>query len=219
MHENMKTITDKAVVIALGILLWAGTFRSYAQGTEMQQLLLNIEKLTQLKSILSDMKTGYQVYQQGYGMISNLSKGNFNLHDVYLSGLLAVSPAVRNYRRIPDIISMQASLLKEYKSAAGRFQRSGTFSPVELAYISKVYQKLIAESLQGLDELAGVITAGKLRMSDAERLKAIDRVYTGAADKLNFLRTFNRQGIALSLGRARDLDNTRQLKHLYGLTN
>ena len=33
----------------------------------MQQLLLDIEKLTQMKSILSDMKTGYQIYQQGYG--------------------------------------------------------------------------------------------------------------------------------------------------------
>jgi len=41
-----------------------------------------------------------------------------------------------------------------------------------------------------MDELAGVITAGKLRMSDAERLKAIDRVYTGTMDKLNFLRAF-----------------------------
>jgi hypothetical protein len=47
--------------------------------TELQQLLLNIEKLTQLKGILSDMKTGYQIYQQGYGSISQLSKGNFNL--------------------------------------------------------------------------------------------------------------------------------------------
>jgi hypothetical protein len=78
---------------------------SKAQGQEMQQLLLNIEKLTQLKSILSDMKTGYQVYQRGYSTISSISQGNFNLHDVYLNGLLQINPAVKNYGRVAEIIS------------------------------------------------------------------------------------------------------------------
>ncbi|MDT3404278.1 TerB family tellurite resistance protein [Mucilaginibacter terrae] len=215
----MKNMKSKVIIVTLSILVGMGSVKGYAQGTEMQQLLLNIEKLTQLKSILSDMKTGYQVYQQGYGMISNLSKGNFDLHDIYLSGLLAVSPAVRNYQRIPEIISMQTSLIKEYKSATGRFRQSGTFSAAELGYLSNVYQKLIGESLQGIEELIQVTSAGKLRMSDAERLQAIDRIYSGTTDKLNFLRSFNRQGIILSLRRTRDLENTRQLKRLYGLTN
>src|ERR1700712_1618677 len=77
-----------------------------AQVQEMQQLLLDIEKLTQMKSILSDMKTGYQIYQQGYGSISSLSKGNFDLRSVYLNGLMAVSPGVRNYGRVAEIISI-----------------------------------------------------------------------------------------------------------------
>src|ERR1700749_1084776 len=76
-----------------------------AQVQEMQQLILDIEKLTQMKGILSDMKTGYQIYQQGYGTISGLSKGNFDLHNVFITGLLSVSPAVKNYGRIAEILA------------------------------------------------------------------------------------------------------------------
>ncbi len=217
----MKNNKMKAMAVAflLATLIASGVTKSQAQSTEMQQLLLNIEKLTQLKSILSDMRTGYRVYQQGYGMISNLSKGNFNLHDSYLTGLLAVSPAVRKYQRIPEIIANQASLVREYKLAAARFRDSGTFSAAELNYLSTVYGKLVRESLQGMDELTNVLTAGKLRMADAERMKAIDRIYNSTTDKLTFLRSFNRQGIILSLGRARDIQNNRQLQGLYGITN
>jgi len=42
--------------------------------------------------------------------------------------------------------------------------------------------------VKNLDELAMVITAGKLRMSDDERLQAIDRIYASIEDQFSFLR-------------------------------
>ncbi|MES2376703.1 MAG: TerB family tellurite resistance protein [Bacteroidota bacterium] len=203
-------------------LVLTGCFKassSFAQGQEMQQLLLDIEKLTQMKSILSDMKTGYQIYQQGYGTISSLSKGNFDLHNIYITGLMAVSPGVRNYGRIAEIISMQASLISEYKRHNKLFQQSGSFSASELSYMSNVYTRLVLESLDNLEELTNVITANKLRMSDAERIKAIDRLYGTSSDKLQFLRYFNNQGVSLSLQRSKDAADTRTLKQLYGVIN
>jgi hypothetical protein len=111
MKKNFKYIMTMLVIFGcLGI-----SKKSNAQAQEMQQLILDIEKLTQLKGILTDMKTGYQIYSQGYGSISQLSKGNFDLHSVYLNGLLAISPTVRNYGRIAEIITQQASLISEYK--------------------------------------------------------------------------------------------------------
>lgn len=188
-----------------------------AQAQEMQQLLLDIEKLTQMKSILSDMKTGYQIYQQGYGSISSLSKGNFDLHNVYLTGLLAVSPAVRNYARVADILSMQARLISQYKIQTSLFRQSGSFSVAELSYMSDVYTRLVSQTLEDIGELTNIITAGRLRMSDAERIKSIDRIYANSADRLDFLHAFGNQGIALSLQRSKELANTQTLKQLYGI--
>ena len=215
----MKKYHTNIVVILVIFILTIKAQRSYAQGQELQQLLLNIEKLTQLKGILSDMKTGYQIYQQGYSSISQLSKGNFNLHSVYLNGLLSITPAVRNYGRVPEIISQQASLISEYKSAYNRFKGSGAFSAGELNYMGSVYSQLISQSLQNLDELTNVLTAGKLRMSDEERIKAINRIYLSSTDKLQFLRYFNRQGTLLNIQRSKDIGNSRTLKQLYGINN
>jgi hypothetical protein len=188
-----------------------------AQSDELQQLMLNVEKLTQFKSILSDMKKGYEIYQQGYGTLSNLSKGNFNLHNVYLTGLMAVHPSVQNDGRVAEIIGQQSSMISEYKKNLSRFRQSGTFSIKELDYFNNVYNQLIKQSGQNLDELGNIVTGGKLRMSDDDRLRAIDRIYTNSSDQLQFLRFFNRQGTLLSLQRSKDLHDTKALKQLYGL--
>ena len=198
----------------IGVLLFSVT-QTHAQSTELQQLLLNIEKLTQFKAILSDMKKGYQIYQQGYGTISNLSKGNFNLHNIYLTGLMAVNPIVRNNSRVGQIISQQNDILSEYKRYNGLFRQSGSFTRDELDYISNVYNQLVRQSNTNIDDLASITTVGKLRMSDDDRLRAIDRIYTGSADQLQFLRFFNRQAVVLSLQRSKDLNDTQALKRLY----
>jgi len=213
-----KYLTNIVSGLVISILIMYSQ-KSHAQAQEMQQLLLNIEKLTQLKGILSDMKTGYQIYQQGYSSISQLSKGNFNLHSVYLNGLLSITPAVRNYGRVPEILTQQASLLIEYKNAYSRFKRSGTFNAGELSYMGSVYSQLVNQSLQNLEELTNVLTAGKLRMSDEERIKAINRIYLSSTDKLQFLRYFNRQGILLNIQRSKDIGDSRTMKQLYGINN
>jgi len=213
----MKNSWKIGILFSLSALCALKASPCHAQVQEMQQLILDIEKLTQMKGILSDMKTGYQIYQQGYGTISNLSKGNFDLHNVFITGLLSVSPAVKNYGRIAEILANEASLISEYKRESNLFQQSGSFSVSELSYISDVYTRLVSETLDNVEELTNIITANKLRMSDAERLKAIDRLYATSSDKLQFLRSFNNQGVALSLQRSKDAADTQTLKQLYGI--
>jgi hypothetical protein len=214
----MKKIRTIFLFILLAASLMVTT-PCRAQSQEMQQLLLDIEKLTQMKGILSDMKTVYKIYEQGYGSISSLSKGNFDLHNVYITGLMAVSPAIRNYGRVAEIVTMQASLVSQYKRYNQLFGQSGSFSVSELDYMSTVYSRLISESLDNLEELANVVTANKLRMSDAERIKAIDRLYGTSSDKLQFLRSFNNQGMILSLQRSKGAADTQTLRRLYGINN
>jgi DNA repair ATPase RecN len=190
-----------------------------AQTAEVQQLLLNVEKLAQLKQILQDMKTGYEVLSKGYATIKNISEGNFNLHESFLNGLLQVSPAIRKYKKIQGIIDCQLRIVNEYKSAYRNFTESSQFDPGELGYISKVYSHLFKQSLKNLDALALVITDGKLRMSDEERLSAIDQICSDMQDQLSFLRNFNNQNKVLALQRARETKEIRATKDLYGLNH
>jgi hypothetical protein len=70
----------KKLMILLEIIFLTIPGIAAAQSAEVQQLLLNVEKLAQLKKILSNMKTGYQIVSGGYNTIKDISKGNFNLH-------------------------------------------------------------------------------------------------------------------------------------------
>ncbi|MFX1705032.1 TerB family tellurite resistance protein [Chitinophaga sp. CC14] len=171
----------------------------HAQETEAAALVLDLEKLNQLRQILQKMYDGYKILVEGYNKVRDITSGNYKIHEIFLDGLLLVSPTVRKYERIAEIIEDELKILSESKSAFNRIKDAKAFSPQQLEYISGVYDRLLSASLQGLDELTIVITSGKLRMSDDERLSAIDRVYVNMKQNLSFVRAFNQEN-AISAG-------------------
>jgi DNA repair ATPase RecN len=207
----------KKVVFTLLFLVSVGQMKVSAQEAEIEQLLLNVEKLAQLKQILSDLKKGYEIVSTGYNTIKNISEGNFNLHKNFLDRLLDVSPEVKNYRRVADIINYQLLIVKEYRNAFRRFRQDGNFSPEEIKYLGSVYANLFNQSLKNLSDLIAIITAGDLRMSDDERMKAIDEVFASVQDKLLFLRHFNNNTTILAIQRAKEKNDVGAAQKIYGL--
>lgn len=186
-----------------------------AQTAEVTQLILNIEKLSQLRKILKELKEGYQILFKGYSTIKELSEGNFKLHQAFLDGLLEVSPAVKNYSRVHGIIQMQLAVIKEISQARARFAASGNFNAAELAYIDKVYDNMAASSLKNLDALTMVLTAKKLRASDDERLERIDQIHQDMTEKLSFVRHFNSNASVLGAQRENQVSDAKMLEELY----
>ncbi len=189
---------------------------SFAQTQEAQQLLLNFEKLTQFKKILQDMYDGWKVINKGYNTIKDISSGNFSLHKGFLDALMEVSPVVKKYKRITDIVNYQLLIVKQYKRAFQQFKEDDTFTVQEILYMEKVYTNLFNESIKNLDELFMVITAGELRMSDDERMQAIDRIYTRIEDQFSFLQDFNSSTAYLSLQRKSEQAEINMSKRIYG---
>lgn len=207
--------------ILLVLLLLGGMMakpqKASAQAQEIAQLVLNIQKLNQLKSILEDLKKGYEIVFKGYTTVKNLAEGNFKLHDLFLAELLKVSPTVRNYYKVAEITDMQLRLVKEYKAAFQRFRSGQRFTTDELDYIARVYAKLLGQSLRNLDELLMTVTDKKLRASDDERLKAIDQVHVQMEEKLAFLRDFNRNVSVLASQRAKAAHEAEVLLQIQGI--
>ncbi len=210
----MKTNKGLKITI-LALCFFLSGYRLNAQSFEAKQLLLNWEKLSQLKNILTDMKKGYEIVSRGYNTVKDIASGNFSLHETFLDGLTVVNPEIKKYQRVADIISYQKNIISEYKSAYKRFKNSDTFNQRELEYLGKVYGELSSQSLRNLDDLITVITSTKLRMSDDERLKAIDRIFADTEDKLQFLRSFNKETRILSLQRQKEKAALNSLSRYY----
>ena len=189
----------------------------FAQSDEAKQLLLNVEKLAQFKSILKNMKDGYQLLHKGYTAIKDISEGNFSLHKTFLDGLMEVSPTVKKYKRVADIINYQVRIVKEYKSAFRQFKGNKRFTVTEIEYLGKVYANLFDQSVKNIDDLAMIITAGKLRMSDDERLQAIDKLYEEILDQYSFLNAFNNSAAILAVQREKDQMDIDLMRKVHGL--
>jgi hypothetical protein len=187
-----------------------------AQQEELEQLALNLQKLNQFRAILTKMYEGYQILTQGYNTVKNLAEGNFSMHKVFMDGLLAISSSVRNYHKVTAIISYQKDIIREYKSALNQFRGMKIFDEGHLLYIEAVYDRLVDRSLKDLDGLLIIITANQLRMNDAERIVAIDRIYDRVEDQRSFLRHFNVRTKALADQKIKNLRDMEILQKLHG---
>lgn len=204
----------KYIVLLIAFLFLSP--KATAQVQELKQLALNIEKLAQFRAILKDMKEGYEILTKGYNTVKDLTQGNFDLHRTFLDALLQVSPAVRNYKRVGDIIDYQVRIVQDCGRHRNKLQASGLFAPEELSYFAGVYDKIFEESLHNLQELTDVLTAGKMRMSDEERLAAIDRIYMAMQDKMLFVRDFNSETSVLAVQRAKEARDVEAIRFLTG---
>ena len=207
----------KRIIVLLFVLMVGANEKSNAQVYELERLILDIEKLSQLKSILSDLYKGYEILKTGYTTIKDISEGNFNLHKAFLDGLLAVSPVVQEYERVADIIDLQARIVKEYKSAMNRYRQNVHFNPDELEYIGNIYSNLVDKSVKNLENLISVLTAGELRMNDAQRLKSIDGIYADTKNQFLFLRHFDNSTDLLAMNRSNEANDIQTLRNLHGI--
>ncbi len=188
-----------------------------AQSYEMQRLILDIQKLDQLKVLLTDVKKGYQILSEGYGAIKDLSEGNFSLHKVFLDGLLAVSPTIRNDWRATDIIRYEADIVAGCRAATRRFRRDKHIPPDDVVYLTSVYQKLLTVSSANLGHLLTILTDGQLRMNDAARLVALDGIYARTKNQWEFMRQFTDGGSVLSNQRASETNDIESTQRMLGL--
>jgi hypothetical protein len=195
----------------------AAKTRAQSIAQELTQLELDYQKLAGLKSILNQMYQGYELVNNGYNSVKSVSQGNFNLHQTFLNTLMVVSPTVRKYEKVIAIANNQVELVSEYKSAYNTFKQDTHFQPDEISYMIDVYNNLVSGSLNNLSALTLVMGDNQLRMSDAERIHAIDQIYSTSQEQLAFLRQFNNNTQTVAIQRAQQSNDRQTLKTLYGI--
>ncbi len=208
-------VKGKILVIVFGLLF---AVNSHSQTQALKQLELDIEKLAQLKSMLNNMYSGYTILSNGYDNIKNQSLASFTLHKNFIDALSQVSPAVKNAPSISAIVSIQAQIVSEYKTTYNTVKSSSSFTAKELDELTNVYNSILSQSSQNLAALQEVITAGKLQMTEADRLLIIESLRSDMEKQLLSLRNFTGQANQMSLLRARLKKDNNSLRNSYGIT-
>lgn len=140
-----------------------------------------------------------------------------DLYAGYYQELNKVRGLIADYDEVKNVISKQKQLVTEYRQASSLFSRDAHFSANELRYMGNIYNGILQESLQNLDELLMVVSDLCTQMDDAERLQKIGQAAKAMQTNLDHLRQFNRQNAGLSLLRAKDAQDRQNVKQLYGI--
>lgn len=211
-----KRVAKVAVLLSVLLCMAVMPARSQSVDQLLEQLALDIQKLSELRTILQDMYQGYEVVDRGYTSVRDIVRSNFDLHKAFLDGLLAVSPNVRGYYRVAAIIDMDRNLVTESRTAERNWVASGVFTPGELRYIHQLYASVSGRAGKYLDRVTMILAEDQLRMSDAERMQSIDGIYADVAGELEGLRRYN-DGVSIQVvQRQQETRHINLLKTMYG---
>ncbi len=206
----------KAIIVFI-VLLIIGCTASTAQVQELEQLKLDLEKLVQMKLMLSQASRGYQTLQNGYNAIRDAAKGNYNLHKNYLDGLLQVSAPVRNAPALRRLLDNNALAPKEYRGWYNHVQNLGLFHPSELTIIQERYRAIEAALAEQVEQVQSILASGTLRMSDGERIAAIEVLAGKSDEQLIILKQLIKEQTVIAAGRAQDKRDIESIKKMYGV--
>ncbi len=216
----MKTLI-MIVLAVCSITANAQTLEEWFEQKETQRKYL-LEQIAALKVYLDYGKEGYNIASNGLNTISDIKNGDFSIHNNYFESLLLVKPGIRNYTKVAGIINYQVKMVKDTKETLKGIKDTDTFTPDELNYCRKVFEKLLYTAIEILEELTILITSGALgndgyQMKDGERIKRIDAMYSEMQDHYEFSCTFSEAIASLSAQRLREKHEVQFSKTLNAL--
>ena len=206
------------LILSLGfsILANAQTLAEWTQQkkTQIQYLL---DQIAANKVSIDYLEKGYEIAKTGLNTIQNIKKGDFNLHRDFFGSLEIVNPKIKTYTRVADIIAYQVRIVKNISTTIKNLKESGQFNVDELDYSKAVFENLLDECLKNVDELYLVITSDELQMTDDERIKRIDLLYTDMQDKYSFCQSFSEEHSVLAMQRLGEQLEIKFSKQLNGV--
>lgn len=202
----------------VSFLLIAGFLNanSYAQSKQTQVLL---KQIAALQIYIGYAQKGYSIAKKGLNVIGDFKRGEFNLHTDYFNSLKTVNPKIKKYARVAEIISLQVKIMKSYSSIFSQVQKDDLFHGDEVAYLKRVFERLIDNCDSILEELLAIITDNQLEMKDDERMSRIDVLYQNMEDNRIFCESLSNQTRLLSLSRVKDRNDVKTSHALQGLNN
>ena len=160
--------------------------------------------------VTSGIQTGLQNTMKGLSSAANVlvkagvkeqeltkvfSEKNLQLAKTWYDGLLQVSSAVRTYRRVQSVFEKQGRIIQTYSTAIETLRQSPYIRPEQLADMTAVYTKMLTESANTLSDLQTIVSPAMLKMTDAERMRFIDKLDVKITDQLGLINYFTQRNL------------------------
>lgn len=177
-----------------------------------------IQQIAGLQVYINYARKGYRIVDDGLSFIGDVKQGKLNLHQAFFGNLKSVNPAIANYVRVADILLLQFAILDNYRQLNQQIQATQLFSTEQSSYVQTVFDRLMEDCADLLDELASLTAPNKLEMDDGERLQRIDQLYLEMMDKYRFSADFGSDIRQLNNAKNSNREDIEHLENIYDLT-
>lgn len=208
----MRLMLTGLMLCTFGFVSQAQTWSEWFRQKKTQQRYL-LEQIAAIRVYTDLAQKSYRFARSGLATISDLSRGKLDLHNAFISGLKKVNPSIRGSTKVAEVIQMQLSISKGF----GRIAGSDGLTLSDQAYIDQVRALVWEECLDDLEELLLVITAGKLEMTDDQRLRRLDKVYLSMSEKSAFVQHFQQTVLSHINFKQDGKRSIKNIWELYGL--
>lgn len=196
----------------------AQTFAEWFQQKKTQKKYL-IEQIAGLQVYTGYLQKGYSIAKHGLKAIGSFEKGELNLHSDYFNSLKNINPKIKNYTRVADIISFQIKIIQTYHQTYQSARKSNAFNTDEIAYLYRVFSRLLDDCAAAVDELITLTSSANLEMKDADRMKRIHALYIDMEYKYTFTKSFSNETIELAASRIKERNDVQISRLINGIKN
>jgi len=210
----------KTYMIIISLVLSSATnAQTLAEWTQQKktQIQYLLDQIAANKVFIDYVEKGYAIAKSGLTTIQDIKSGDFDLHRDFFRSLEIVNPTIKDYVRVADVIACQVRVVKNINATIKGLKESEALSIDELDHCKSVFGNLLDECLENVDELYLVITSGELKMSEIERIKRIDQIYTAMQSNYSFCRSFSNECLVLAMQRLNEVFEIKVGKQLNGV--
>lgn len=168
-----------------------------------------MQQIAAYNALESEIKMGYGVMKNGLGGIANINTAELNAHTAFYNSLKTPSVAVKSNTQVKDILTYQTYISNAFSQSFAGLTND------ETNYVVSVKTQILSDCNKDLNDLQSLLTAGKLQLSDDERLKRMNTIHTAMLDKYQFTQSFTNSLKMLAVGRQQSMNDTQTLQSLY----
>jgi hypothetical protein len=168
------------------------------------------KQIALLQLYIGWIEKGYSIARSGLTLIGDIKQGELNLHTVFFSSLSSVNPDIKKYSKVAAIIVTIQAITKELNKISS-FQNISTG---EKQYLIAVKGNLLEDCAKMLDNLISVVTDDTYKMTDDERIKRIDGIYSDVNSKWVLAKDFADEAIMISAQRQADRRDIKTLQNI-----
>lgn len=196
------------IAIALSMFLNIASAQTWDElfNQKKTQTKYLMEQVAALQVYIGHIQKTYRIAKDGLDFISKATKGEFDLHNDFFLSLKSINPEVTKYPKVHETIRLQASIERNQKACRQLLGELGTFSNKESAYTNTVFERIVKDGDQVLDELKQIISANKLEMKDDERISRINALHARMMDNFLISRQFGNSALQLAKARKAEKD-------------